>query len=71
MQSIENYGTDIDLQRALDTLPKQDKAVVILRFFEEMKLEEIADILEENVNTVKSKLYRSLRKLRSVIGEDI
>lgn len=71
MQSIKNYGTDIDLQRALDTLPKQDKAVVILRFFEEMKLEEIADILEENVNTVKSRLYRSLRKLRSVIGEDI
>lgn len=35
-----------------------------------MKLEEIADILEENVNTVKSRLYRSLKKLRSAIGED-
>ncbi len=70
LQPIENRGTDIDLQRALDTLPEQDKAVVILRFFEEMKLEEIADILEENVNTVKSRLYRSLKKLRSVIGED-
>ncbi|MCI8313714.1 MAG: sigma-70 family RNA polymerase sigma factor [Lachnospiraceae bacterium] len=70
LQPIENRGTDIDLQGALDTLPEQDKAVVILRFFEEMKLEEIADILEENVNTVKSRLYRSLKKLRSVIGED-
>lgn len=67
----EDRGLDIDLQRAIDTLSEQDKAVVILRFFEEMKLEEIADILEENVNTIKSRLYRSLKKLRSVLREDI
>lgn len=68
--SIEDSGSDIDLQRAIDTLPEQDKAVVILRFFEEMKLEEIADILEENVSTIKSRLYRSLKKLRCALGED-
>ncbi|MDE6620389.1 MAG: sigma-70 family RNA polymerase sigma factor [Lachnospiraceae bacterium] len=60
----------IDLGRALDSLPEQDKAVVILRFFEDRKLEEIADILEENVSTVKSRLYRSMKKLRSVLGDD-
>ncbi len=70
LQSIEDSGTNIDLQRALDTLTEQDKAVVILRFFEEMKFEEIADILEENENTVKSRLYRSLKKLRFALGED-
>lgn len=69
--SIEDSNLDIDLQRAIDALPEQDKAVVILRFFEEMKLEEIADILEENISTIKSRLYRSLKKLRYALGEDV
>ncbi|MGN0142572.1 MAG: RNA polymerase sigma factor, partial [Roseburia sp.] len=59
-----------DLKAALDTLSKEDKAVVELRYFEEMKLEEIAEILNENVNTVKSRLYRSIRKLRLKLVDD-
>ncbi len=64
MSYTEDNCDKIDLQRALDALPEKDKAVVILRYFEDRKLEEIADILEENVNTVKSRLYRSIKKLR-------
>lgn len=60
----EDNCDKIDLRRALDALPEKDKAVVILRYFEDRKLEEIAAILEENVNTVKSRLYRSIKKLR-------
>lgn len=29
-----------------------------------MKLEEIAEILGENINTIKSRLYRGLKKMR-------
>lgn len=65
----EDRYADIDLRRALDALPERDKLVVILRYFEDKKLEEIADIMEENVNTVKSRLYRSLKKLRSILSE--
>ncbi len=65
----ENYGENLDIRQALDSLPEQDKAVIVLRFFEDMKLEEIADILAENLNTVKSRLYRSIKKLRSVLEE--
>jgi len=70
--SIHNNDNslEIDLQRAIDALPEQDKAVVILRFFEDMKFEEIADILEENINTIKSRLYRSLKKLQCTLKED-
>ena len=32
--------------------------------YEDMKLEDIAAIMEENTNTIKSRLYRSLKKLR-------
>lgn len=66
----EDDYANIDLQRALDTLPEKDKAIVILRYFEDRKLEEIAEILEENVNTVKSRLYRSMKKLRDVLSEE-
>ncbi len=55
---------DFDLRTALDTLSLEDKLVVELRYFEDMKLEEIAEILNENLSTVKSRLYRSLKKLR-------
>ena len=50
-------------------MSKEDKAVVELRYFEDMKLEEISEILEENVSTVKSRLYRSLKKLKVKLGE--
>ena len=62
--SIEDNYEDIDLQKALDTLSEEEKAIVIMKYFEDKKLEEIADVLEENLSTVKSKLYRSMKKLK-------
>lgn len=60
----EDVYEDFDLKRALDSLSHKDKAVVELRYFEDMKLEDIAEVLEENLSTVKSRLYRSMKKLR-------
>lgn len=60
----EDAYENIDLRRALDSMSYEDKAVIELRYFEDRKLEEIALILDENVSTVKSRLYRGLKKLR-------
>lgn len=38
--------------------------MILLRYFEDLKLEDIADIVGENLNTVKARLYRALKKLR-------
>lgn len=65
--SAEDCYADVDLRRALDALPDSDRAVVILKYFEDRKLEEIAKLLDENVSTVKSRLYRSLKKLREIL----
>ena len=65
----EDRYADIDLQRAVDTLPDKDKAIVIMKYFEDKKLEEIADILDENLNTVKSRLYRCMKKLRCALSD--
>ena len=61
---MEEDDFDFDLQSAVDRLPLHEKTLVILRFYEDKTLAEIAEILQENVNTVKSRLYRTLEKLR-------
>lgn len=55
---------DLDLLGALDILNERERMIVMLRFFEERRLDEIAGVLELNISTVKSLLYRSLKKLR-------
>ena len=66
----EDSYENIDLCKALDAMAPEDKAVIELRYFEDCKLEELAQILGENVNTVKSRLYRGLKKLRMELGEE-
>lgn len=65
----EDVYEEFDLKRALNSLSKEDKTVVELRYFEDLKLEEIGEILQENVSTVKSRLYRSMKKLRMKLEE--
>lgn len=48
-------------------LPEDQRAVVILRFQEEMMPSEIAETLELPINTVKSRLHRALASLRGRI----
>lgn len=62
--ATEDTYTDFDTIEALDILNEKERAVIVLRFFEDRKLQEIADILGLSSNTVKSLLYRSLKKLK-------
>ena len=63
-QGKEDEVEDIDLQRALEKLDTQERAIVVLRYFEEEKLENIGKTMNLNVNTVKSRLYRAMDKLK-------
>jgi RNA polymerase sigma-70 factor, ECF subfamily len=67
--SIDEYE-NFDLQRALDNLPDRYRTVVILRYFEDLKIEEIAEILNENTNTIKTRLYKSLEILRIRMNDE-
>lgn len=60
----EDTYEDVDTIEALEILDDRERAVVVLRFFEDRKIQEVAEILGENANTIKSILYRSLRKLK-------
>jgi RNA polymerase sigma-70 factor (ECF subfamily) len=55
------------LEAAMDELPVSYREVLTLRFEEEMKLEEIAQVLEIPLSTVKTRLRRSLERMRHTI----
>lgn len=55
---------DIDLGNSLDALPPKYRSVIVLRYFEDLKIEEIAEILEENQSTIKTRIHRALSMLR-------
>lgn len=60
----EDRYADLDLQEALKRLEDGERTIVLLRFLEDRTLDEIAQIMDVGVNTVKSRLYRALRKLK-------
>lgn len=61
---IEDQYQETELRSILEQLDEKSRTVVVLRYFEDMKLEDIANIAGENLNTVKARLYRALKKLR-------
>ena len=53
-----------DLWQALGRLPKRQRAVVVLRFYEDLSEAETAELMQCSVGTVKSQASRALAKLR-------
>jgi RNA polymerase sigma-70 factor, ECF subfamily len=56
-----------NVQASLGQVPAIYREVLLLRFQEEMKLEEIAVVLETPISTVKSRLYRGIEALRGAL----
>ena len=56
------------LRAAVGSLPEKHREVVLLRFFEDASLPEIAALLGCSVGTVKSRLHYGLEKLREMEG---
>jgi len=60
----EDAYEDTDLSRALSELDEREHAIIVLKYFEDYKLREIADAPGLNENTVKTTMYRALKKLK-------
>ena len=55
------------LRRHVAALPDWQRAVVVLRYQEDMDLGEIAEVLAIPLNTVKSRLHRGIESLRQLL----
>jgi RNA polymerase sigma-70 factor (sigma-E family) len=61
-------GTDDPIRQLLASLPRRQRAVVVLRFYEDMTEAAIAEVLGCSLGTVKSNSSRALAKLRSALA---
>jgi len=65
VELAERQETRREVQHSLDELPEVQKEIITLRFYQDLKLQDIADILSLPLGSVKTHLYNGLRKLKS------
>lgn len=65
---FESMELSVELKSALGVLSEEEKEIVLLSVLGNYKSHEIADILDCPPSTVRSKLKRSLKKLKTALG---
>ncbi len=68
-KTFDDYNY-ITINEFIEKLDEKYKTIIILRYFEDMTLEEISKITGDNLNTVKSRLYRALKILKVEMEEN-
>jgi RNA polymerase sigma-70 factor (ECF subfamily) len=68
LRSAESEQLQARIARALDSVSPQEKAVFLLRHYDQLMLKEIAETLHLSVGSVKSYLFRAVRKLQRELG---
>lgn len=66
-KGFENYDS---LYEHINRLDEDVQTVIKLRFCEDMALKDIAEIMDMNLSTTKSKLYRGLQSLKLSMKEE-
>ncbi|MEV6999988.1 SigE family RNA polymerase sigma factor [Streptomyces sp. NPDC093982] len=61
----------LTLLQALARLPAKDRAVVVLRYWEDRSVEQTADALNASSAAVRTRCTRALGRLRELLGEDL
>jgi RNA polymerase sigma-70 factor (ECF subfamily) len=57
------------LKRMLMALPEEQRIVIVMKQYQGLKFTEIASILDQPINTIKSRLYYGLRALKKMLEE--
>lgn len=64
---LERQETTQEIAASLEMLPTVQQNIISLRFFHDMKLQEISELLDLPLSTVKTHLYNGLRKLKKIM----
>jgi RNA polymerase sigma-70 factor (ECF subfamily) len=67
--TLQDAEMQAAIQAAIDTLPETQRMAVILRRYEDISYEEIAEILDLSVPAVKSVLFRARTELRAKLRQ--
>lgn len=66
-KSACNHNLNEILCRALQKIPQEQRAVIVMKEYEGLKFHEIADILGTSISTAKSRMYYGLHALKKVL----
>ncbi|SEP78310.1 RNA polymerase sigma-70 factor, sigma-E family [Lentzea xinjiangensis] len=69
-RAVTDSASDLDLRQALDALPPGQRAVVVLRYWEDLSVTETARILGRTEGTVKSQAAKGLAALRELLEDE-
>lgn len=76
---VENLQSDVyfegdeiqlKLQQAMATLPDKQKLVFTMKYFQEMKYEEISEVLETSVGALKASYHLAVKKIETYLKAD-
>lgn len=73
LESDEYFNGDeiqLKLQKAILTLPEKQRVVFNMKYFDEMKYEEMAEILETSVGALKASYHHAVKKIENYLSED-
>jgi RNA polymerase sigma-70 factor (ECF subfamily) len=68
VQAAENSLLQTRIEKALEKVSSQERAVFLLRHYNELRLNEIAETMQISIGSVKSYLFRCVRKLQKEMG---
>jgi len=60
----------LKLQKALLTLPEKQRIVFNMKYFDEMKYEEMSEILETSVGALKASYHHAVKKIEEFLSTD-
>jgi RNA polymerase sigma-70 factor, ECF subfamily len=66
--ALESLELQETVQKAILKLPEKYRSVIVLKYIEELSLQEISEILDLPVGTVKTRIHRGREALRKQLG---
>ena len=66
-EDLNHFAEYEDLYKAIESLEQHHRIPIVLKYLNGFKEQEIAEILDGNINTVKSRLYKGKQKLKSLL----
>ncbi|MEN8788585.1 MAG: RNA polymerase sigma factor [Flavobacteriaceae bacterium] len=67
---FEGDEIQLKLQKALATLPEKQKLVFTMKYFEDMKYDEISAILDTSVGGLKASYHLAVKKIESYLKDE-
>jgi len=71
LDALEEQEKQLAIKKCLEMLPSEDSFILTLYYFEELSLDEISKITGLKPNNVKVKLFRSRKKLATILKQHL